>query len=128
MLNEIQITQLMTALDERDRLLRSHVRNAINEKHGRDLPELESTGDESARSIADLLDDIDTGMMIRDVDELMAIESARAAIRKGSYGTCVMCHGPVGFRRLIALPTATRCLRCQERHERSTGKHAVTGT
>ena len=89
MLNEIQITQLMTALDERDRLLRSHVRNAINEKHGRDLPELESTGDESARSIADLLDDIDTGMMIRDVDELMAIESARAAIRKGSYGTCV---------------------------------------
>ena len=122
MLTANQITQLKTELGDRERLLRSEVRKAIHEKFGRDLPELESVGDDSARSVADLLDDIDTGMMMRDVDELMAIEAAREAIKGGSYGTCVMCHGPIDFKRLIALPSAERCLPCQEQHERTTWK------
>jgi DnaK suppressor protein len=122
MLTADRIDQLKTALDERERLLRSEVRKAIHDKLGRDIPELESMGDESAQSVADLLDDIDTGMMMRDVDELMAIEAARDAIKRGSYGTCVMCHGPIGFKRLIALPSAERCLTCQEQQERTTWK------
>ena len=76
-----------------------------------------------ADSVADLLDDIDTGMMMRYVDELMDIEAAQEAIKGGNYGACVMCHGPMkGFKRLIALPTAQRCQRCLERHERATRK------
>ena len=122
MLTTAQINQLKTALFERERLLRGEVRTAIHEKFGRDIPELESMGDDSAQSVADLLDDIDTSMMMRDVDELMAIEAAREAIKVGSYGTCVMCHGPIGFKRLIALPSAERCLACQEQHERTTWK------
>ena len=47
-----------------------------------------------ADSVADLLDDIDTGMMMRYVDELMDIEAAQEAIKGGNYGACVMCHGP----------------------------------
>ncbi len=122
MLTTVQINHLKVALDERERLLRVEVRKAIHEKFGRDLPELESLGDDSARSVADLLDDIDTGMMMRDVNELLAIEAARAAIKGGSYGVCVMCHGPIGYRRLIALPSAERCLTCQERYEHGTWK------
>ena len=121
MLSASQITQLKAALDERERVLRGEVRRAIHEKFGRDMPELESMGDDSARSVADLLEDIDTGMIIRDVNELQAIETARTSIKAGSYGSCVLCHRPVGFKRLIALPTAERCLSCQERHERKQG-------
>ena len=122
MLTKEQTNQLAVALGERERLLRGEVRQKIQEKFGRDLPELDSSGDDSARSVADLLEDIDTGIMVRDVDELLAIEAARAAMKGGSYGTCVMCHGPIGFKRLIALPTAVRCLPCQERHESASWK------
>lgn len=122
MLSPDQLKQLKAALSEREHHLRGEVRRAIHEKFGRDLPELEDTGDESSQSVADLLDDIDTGMMMRDVDELLAIESARGAIKGGSYGDCTVCGAPIDFRRLIALPTATRCLACQELHERTTWK------
>jgi len=122
MLTADQINQFKTVLGERERLLRGEVRKAIHEKFGRDLPELESLDDDSARSVADLLNDIDTGIMMRDIDELMAIEAAREAIKNGTYGACVMCDGPIGFKRLIALPTAARCLPCQEQYERANGK------
>ncbi len=121
MLTTDQRRQLKASLDEREKLLRGEVRKAIHEKYGRDIPELESLGDDSACSVADLLDDIDTGMMMRDIDELMSIESARVAIKEGSYGVCAMCHDPISFNRLLAQPSAVRCLSCQERHERATG-------
>ncbi|MEO8101776.1 MAG: TraR/DksA C4-type zinc finger protein [Betaproteobacteria bacterium] len=120
MLTTVQINQLKSALGDRERVLRRKVRKAIQEKYGRDLPELESLGDDSAQSVADMLDDIDTGMVMRDVDELMSIEAARAAIKGGSYGKCVTCHAPIGYKRLLALPSAERCLSCQEQHERTT--------
>jgi len=122
MLTAGQFNQLKRTLGERERILRGEVRKTIHEKFGRDLPELESQGDDSARSVADLLDDIDTGMMMRDVDELLAIEVARAAMKAGSYGTCAMCQGPIGFKRLCALPSAARCFACQQRHERAASK------
>lgn len=124
MLTADQISHLKTALRARERLLRGEVRKAVHEKFGRDIPELESQGDESARSVADLLEDIDSGMLTRDVDELKAIEAAQQAIKGGSYGICVLCHQPIGIKRLIALPSAERCLSCQVRHERTTWKQA----
>jgi RNA polymerase-binding transcription factor DksA len=124
MLTRAQIDTLEAALVEREQLLRGEVRKAIHEKYGRDIPELESLGDDSARSVADLLSDIDTGIMMRDVDELTSIESARKAIREGSYGACETCHQSIGIKRLIALPSATRCLPCQEHHERATGSQS----
>jgi RNA polymerase-binding transcription factor DksA len=117
-----QVKQLRAALGERERVLRSEVRKAIHEKLGHDIPELDSLSDDTAKPVADLLDDIDTGMMMRDVDELMAIEAAKAAFKTGAYGNCATCHGPIDFKRLLALPSATRCLPCQERHERTTWK------
>lgn len=124
MLTKRQIDKLESELDERDRLLRSEVRKSIHEKYGQDIPELESLRQDSGSSVADLLSDIDIGMMMRDVDELMAIEAARIAIKEGAYGTCAMCHDPIEFKRLIAMPTATRCLPCQERYERTTGSQS----
>ena len=120
MLTAVQIDEFKNELGQSERLLRGEVRRAIQDKLGRDIPEFESMGDDSAQSVADLLDDIDTGMMMRDVEELAVIEAARKAINAGSYGVCVVCHGPIGFKRLLASPSAARCLTCQEQHERTT--------
>ncbi|MFN7174962.1 MAG: TraR/DksA family transcriptional regulator [Thermaurantiacus tibetensis] len=35
-----------------------------------------------------------------------------ARIADGSYGTCVVCGGPISEARLKALPTAVTCIDC----------------
>jgi RNA polymerase-binding transcription factor DksA len=40
-------------------------------------------------------------------------EAAVAHLLAGTYGTCVMCEGPIGTERLEALPGVTTCVTCQ---------------
>ena len=49
--------------------------------------------------------------------KLRTIEIALERIQKGSFGTCVVCDGAIGLKRLQAIPSATRCFVCQERLE-----------
>lgn len=58
--------------------------------------------------------------------ELQAIEGARQRLQQNTYGLCIACLCPVGFERLLALPTAERCLTCQEYHEWGTLDHMKT--
>jgi len=44
-------------------------------------------------------------------------------IRQGTFGFCQLCEGPIGHKRLEALPTAEYCIKCQEELEGSEGKH-----
>lgn len=53
-------------------------------------------------------------------NQFLAKQSARLALEKianGSYGTCEDCEEPISQKRLLALPSAIRCIRCQEMHD-----------
>jgi RNA polymerase-binding transcription factor DksA len=50
--------------------------------------------------------------------QLGAIEGARGRLADGTYGQCVACAADIELDRLIAHPTAFRCLACQQKHER----------
>ena len=52
-------------------------------------------------------------LAIRDIDE------ALARLQTGDFGSCPDCGGDIGFERLMAFPTATRCVTCQSLHERT---------
>ena len=57
---------------------------------------------------------------LRSLDaELDEIDQALSRIERGTYGLCTDCGEPIDPARLRALPTAARCFRCQERHERA---------
>lgn len=45
-------------------------------------------------------------------EEIQQIRLALLRIRNGTYGTCAVCGGPIGRKRLEALPMATRCIDC----------------
>lgn len=49
--------------------------------------------------------------------KLRTIEVALERIQNGSFGTCIACGGAIGLKRLQAVPSAIRCLECQERQE-----------
>jgi len=45
------------------------------------------------------------------------LRAALARLETGGYGECVECGAAIGVARLCALPEATTCVACQERHE-----------
>ncbi len=86
-------------------------------EHYVDLAErVHDIGDES---VADLLSDVDLALVDRHLEELKDLEAARLRLAMGSYGTCSDCGGPIDKPRLLAYPTAKRCVECQRRYEQS---------
>ncbi|MFF7794481.1 TraR/DksA C4-type zinc finger protein [Streptomyces sp. NPDC007991] len=45
---------------------------------------------------------------------LADVEAALARMQEGSYGTCQLCRRPVDRRRLMIVPQARYCARCQQ--------------
>ena len=114
-----EIKRLTAALDQRYRLLKEEVLTELErsgEIHYIDLAGgVHDPGDES---MADLLSDLSAESVHRQINELRDIEQALRRIREGEYGECVECGAEIGFQRLLACPTATRCIACQTRQEK----------
>jgi DnaK suppressor protein len=90
----------------------------------REQPYAEHAGpapDAGDESVATLIADLEQADMTRDLDELRALEAARDRIRQGGYGECIDCGNDIGYERLKAFPAASRCVQCQERHEKTYG-------
>ena len=49
--------------------------------------------------------------------QLVDLENALARIAAGTYGFCVECKQMIDTDRLAILPTATLCLRCEQKKE-----------
>ena len=50
----------------------------------------------------------------KELAEVNEIEAALGRMRAGIYGICASCAGRVSYRRLLALPEARRCIRCEK--------------
>ena len=61
-------------------------------------------------------------LAIRNVDRDSVLQrEVKAALRRiqdGTFGTCMECESAISPRRLIAVPWAPRCIRCQEATDR----------
>jgi DnaK suppressor protein len=57
-------------------------------------------------------------MAIRIVDRettlLREVEAALHRVNDGSFGTCLDCESAISVKRLVALPWASRCIRCED--------------
>ena len=83
---------------------------------------------------ADQMDEIQLAsereLAIRNVDResglLREVKAALRRIQDRTFGTCTECESAIGPRRLIAVPWAARCIRCQEVADRE-GTADVSG-
>ncbi|MEW6689819.1 MAG: TraR/DksA family transcriptional regulator [Pseudomonadota bacterium] len=120
-----QLQQLSRILAERHASFTSGIREDVERSREETFGELagavRDTGDEAA---ADLLADLDQAEVARDVRELRDLEAARSRLERGEYGICTDCGGEISFERLLAYPTAKRCLDCQRVHERTHMQHS----
>lgn len=76
-------------------------------------------GDLEDHALAELLVDDELAGIQREISELREIQAAEDRLKRGHCGTCLDCGGPIGFERLLAWPTATRCVPCQEAYEKT---------
>jgi DnaK suppressor protein len=101
-------------LEARGRLLR---RAGLTEEELATLggPEVGAPIEDAARTqIQGTLDRLED----REQRELDEIEAALGRLHAGTLGVCERCQGEIPVERLRAVPTARRCLACQQAEER----------
>ena len=81
----------------------------------------------TAQSHAQNMTERDTAFAIQehDVSELDAIELALGRIADGTYGQCQACDAEIPITRLLAFPSAMRCIACQAAAEKRAGPDAA---
>lgn len=74
-------------------------------------------GDLADQSTVDNDQDVGSQLAALESRELIRIEKALEALKKGTYGTCEHCEKPIPITRLKALPHTSSCVRCQKNQE-----------
>lgn len=69
-------------------------------------------------SVGDALADLNVAMIDRQIHEIRDIEDARKRMKGGEFGACISCGAEIAFERLLASPTAKRCIQCQQQHDK----------
>jgi DnaK suppressor protein len=118
-LTKDQKRQLQEQLASRHRELRAEIHGELERsgfQHFRDMAgEVSDLGD---ASVADMLVDFDIGMVKRQIEELTLVEQAQKRLNAQNSNVCQECGNEIDFARLMANPVATRCIACQEQHEK----------
>ena len=121
-LTENQTEELRGLIDRRRNALVAELRE--DTARVREQPYAEHAGaapDTGDESVASLFADLEQADVSRDLQEFRGLETARERLAGGDYGVCTDCGGDIGFERLKATPSATRCIDCQTRHEKTFG-------
>lgn len=125
-LEQQEIYDFKVRLRERAGLLRGEIRGAIDkssdETHADIVKDVRDMEDDS---FSNLIVDTHLAEIDRDAGELQRIDGALRRIADGSFGQCVNCGQDIPKPRLLAEPTAARCVQCQELYEKT---HAGTAT
>lgn len=128
-LSDKQLAELSSRLEARRRELAGEVQDELGDTESREFGALSGAlpGDSGDQSVADQQADLNLTMTDRHAEALAAVDAARERIRQGTYGYCIDCGTEIGYERLLAYPTAERCIEDQERVEK-TYAHAGTPT
>lgn len=119
-LNQDQIDVLRRMMEERRAREIAEIRSVAqraNDEHlqavltGREA----DRADEALRNAAQLAE---YAIVHQDIEDVRDIDAAFQRINAGTYGECISCGEDIGYERLIAFPTAKRCISCQRELER----------
>jgi DnaK suppressor protein len=101
-----------TLIDRGGTLLRRHQRELVDERQLHEEREADwedLAADQTAASLLASLSETETVALAR-------IHASLRRIELGTYGECVVCHGPIDEERLRAVPEADRCGGCTNAH------------
>ena len=119
-LEQKQVDHLATMMDERwareFREIRS-LFSAMDEDRQR-ITLGESLEEATDDALLVKLSAVDDPLIRQNLQDVRDIIGARQRIAAGKYGECIDCGADIAYERLIAYPTAKRCIGCQREHEK----------
>lgn len=107
---EDQLAQLKAAQQKRYLELQEEVRRELG--HSSDAQDVFD-------SATNIPDDIDTALVDRQINEMRELEMSIKYLQELEFGDCIDCDSEIGFDRLLAYPSAQRCIQCQTRYEKT---------
>ena len=116
-----QVLRLVQTLDRNYASLLEEVRDELEQSENQQYVELigRTPPDSGDQAVGDALADLNLGIIDRHIQEIRDIEAAKARTKDQSFGICIECKADIGFERLLAYPTAKRCIACQQQHEKT---------
>jgi DnaK suppressor protein len=116
-----QIDDLREALEtEREGLLARMAGDAAKVVSG-----VNDTGDLAAEEVSvELMWELEE----RRSNRLLEIDETLQRMEDGIFGICEHCGEGIPFHRLRAMPSAKRCVRCQQEAERDSGSQHANGS
>lgn len=126
-LSKGEMRKLTLVLEARHGALLEEIRDELERSENQQYVELidRAPADIGDKSVADALADLNVAIVDRHVEELRDIEAAKKRMDAGTFGVCSECGDDIGVERLLAYPTAKRCVACQRRRE-STYAYSAT--
>jgi RNA polymerase-binding protein DksA len=122
-LTKEQRSELEQQIRTRREVLWTDVAQALRkEGHVNIVENMGEPHDRGDASVADMLADLDIAAVEQEAAELKQIELAIIRLTNNTYGVCVDCGNPIGYPRLRANPTASRCVDCQTAAENATNR------
>jgi len=79
----------------------------------------DGTGDSGDIAMTDQVSHLGLSAASRHSERLSAVVEALDRMEQGIYGTCIDCEDRIDDKRLLADPAVSRCINCQELHERT---------
>ena len=105
---------LREKLQKRALALRAEIEEALRKADTDEAMHLANHIEEiDDQAVADLETSLDIAALERDVQELRAVEAALRHLDSADFGRCPDCGEAIPYARLMAEPTATRCVGCQ---------------
>ena len=120
-LTSSQLTRLAAMLDARYSLLLATIRNDLEKSDQHQNADVTERMPADAGDQASDSSEVDLNLAIidRHLHELADLEAAKLRIKEQGFGSCLDCGDEIGIERLLAYPTAMRCLVCQTKRERT---------
>ncbi len=87
------------------------------EDEGQRTALVERAAEASDEGLLEMLSALDEPLIQQDLQDVRDIVAARQRIAAGNYGECIDCGEAIAYERLLAYPTAKRCIGCQREHE-----------
>lgn len=119
-LDQKQIEHLATMMNERWAREFREIRSLFS---GQDEERQEvtlgaSVDEASDEALLARLATVDDPLIRQNLQDVRDIIGARQRIAAGNYGECIDCGADIAYERLLAYPTAKRCIDCQREHEK----------
>lgn len=109
---EEQLTQLKAALHRRYLDLQKEIHTEMG--HSAEARDFNATD-----YLNNIPDDIDTALVDRQINEMRELEMSMKYLSELEFGDCIDCGNEIGFERLLAYPSAQRCIECQTQYEKA---------